>query len=241
MSYSLTFKINLLHNGNIPITNEEIAASRTICVPLGTGGNPWFVKRHGDEFTLSGREAIYLKNLIQNGLIENVEVVTETVEEVVSQSLSLFAASDFYSDPDISVFPIFLEENRITFSGEFMSFNVEEVFQIIYFAYNTDDGYLYGLGRYDTGAGQIFFFRYIDNSLDYKEIPSLLKISTTNYINDGYDDMYDQGNILSTNIARAIPYTHSRHARMGFYRSDGRRPSTRRRSTQLVLQCCKSN
>ncbi|RTK95558.1 MAG: hypothetical protein EKK64_06965 [Neisseriaceae bacterium] len=99
MSYSLRFKINLLYRGNVFQSDEEIAASRTIQVPLGAGGNPWFTKRHGDEFTLYGKDAIYLKRLIQNGLIENVEIATTEEEEV--GTLSLFTAADFYENPDV--------------------------------------------------------------------------------------------------------------------------------------------
>lgn len=208
MSYSLRFKINLVYRGNVFQSDEEIAAARTIQVPLGAGGNPWFTKRHGDEFTLYGDEAIYLKRLIQNGLIENVEIEAE--EEV--GPLSLFTGASLYSDPDVMLFPIFVEENRIIFSGEFTSFNSEDVFINMDFAYNTDDGALYAIGSYDTGMAQLFFFKYKDENLTYIDIPSLLKISTVHFISDGRDDMYDEGNVLSTNLGRGIPYTHSRHA-----------------------------
>ncbi|MEI8270349.1 MAG: hypothetical protein WCG45_03185 [bacterium] len=214
MSYSLRFKINLLYHGNIFQSDEEIAASRTIQIPLGTGGNPWFIKRHGDEFTLYGKDAIYLKRLIQNGLIENVNIKSD--EESVG-TLSLFSGANFYSDPDVMLFPVFVEENRVIFSGEFTSFNSEDVFNNMSFAYNSDDGALYAIGSYDTGDTQLFFFKYEDEILTYIEIPNLLKVSTVNFINDGRSDMYDEGNVLSTNLNRAIPYTHSRHPYDGNY------------------------
>lgn len=78
-SYYVKFKINLLHDGNYFQNPTEVAAltrvGKTVYLPIGSGTS--FLAKHGDEFILFGEKAVYLKNLIVESGLANVEIVAE--------------------------------------------------------------------------------------------------------------------------------------------------------------------
>jgi hypothetical protein len=76
--YQLTFKINLKHDGNYFQTPEELASAagmKSTYLPVSPlGGSPSLVKKHGETFVLYGRQALYLKKLIEQGMAPHVEM-----------------------------------------------------------------------------------------------------------------------------------------------------------------------
>jgi hypothetical protein len=225
MSYSVKFRINLLHDGNYFQNESEVATAarfKSIYLPLGPyGGSPSFVGKHGDTFTLYGLQAAYLKRLVSNGLLKNVEVDDANAVEEVGP-LSLFFIGRL-NNPQLSFYPISISESGLLIgphSGN-LSGNDEEDIDDGYAAYNLDDEFLYVVGEYDSG-NEFFMYKVDPTTLERTEVsvPGFTSIVNC-YINDGGDDMYDNGNVLNTNLGYGIQYTHTQRNDEEDYATDG--------------------
>jgi len=79
--YTVTFEIDLLHDGNYFQTaaeKEEVTQNqKTLYLPVGRhGGTPFVTGKHGDQFTREDLEAVYLKKLVEGGQVFGIKLAT---------------------------------------------------------------------------------------------------------------------------------------------------------------------
>lgn len=175
--YQVTFRINLLHDRNNFQKDQEILnVAKTKSTFLGTGpngGSPIAIGKHGDTFTLYGKRAMYMKRLVEQGLVPNVELNTEPTEEEPPVFDQLYIVNRYF--PELSIVPFFddidheLSDGYAVGSVAFNGLTDEQKIQTAG----------YGLTRIASGdnAGLYRSIRYThedgDNNYDYMAIEKI--------------------------------------------------------------------
>lgn len=208
--YTVTFRVNLNPPVNFPSLRpaEEIAMQRSVWIP--------HVNRplkHGDTFTVSGQDAFYVRELTKKILSQNEKqkdvYILEMVENLQENVSLILSGIDDYGLISMS-----LNEQNLKIRGynyvfnknDINVFNLDDVNDV---RFASDEEFTYVLMELDQNDFRFFKINQ-SGEITLLEIPELaFEAGARISISDGLNDMYDNGNIIATNISNNITYTHS--------------------------------
>lgn len=151
--YIVTFRINLIGSLHYATQAEidVIIATRTAQIPIGMHGGTTISGRHGDTFTLYGSQAAYVKRLVEQNFLVDLEVYAPAEEESSSSDVNLYG---MYTNSELLyfMFPIgfdVVEPAGLTVGRTVGSLiergNIPEYLYATYSFYKSDEEQIYTL------------------------------------------------------------------------------------------------